>query len=134
MAKRKHADSTSEIPSWSWVTAAIGLVLAASSIGFMLYQAFVVDEFAPEIAIVAEEIVPNGNGYLVKLRVTNHGGMVVAGLVVEGTLKDGGEILETSEVTIDYLPAGSHRKAGLFFTKDPRELGIELRAKSYQEP
>ena len=134
MAKQKRADSTSEVPSWSWVTATIGLVLVTASIGFMLYQAFVVDEFAPEIVIEAEEIVPNGNGYLVKLRVTNHGGMVVAGLVVEGTLKDGGEIVETSEVTINYVPAGSQRKAGLFFTKDPRELSIELRAKSYQEP
>lgn len=134
MAKQKRADRTSEIPSWSWATAALGLVFAAASIGFMLYQAFVVDEFAPEIVIETEAIVPNGNGYLVKIRVTNHGGLVVADLAVEGTLKDGGEILETSGITIDYVPAGSQRKAGLFFTEDPREFSLELRAKSYQEP
>lgn len=134
MAKQKRADRTSEIPSWSWVAGAVGLVFATASIGFMLYQAFVVDEFAPEIEIEPEVIVPNGNGYLVKIRVTNHGGLVVAGLAVEGTLKDGGEILETSEVTIDYVPADSQRKAGLFFTEDPREFSLELHAKSYQEP
>lgn len=132
MAKR--AKKNDEIPFWEWVVGAIGLVFAAASIGFMLYQAFVVDEFAPEIVIETEAIVPHGNGYLVKIRVTNHGGLVVAGLAVEGTLKDGSEILETSEVTIDYVPADSQRKAGLFFTEDPREFSLELRAKSYQEP
>ncbi len=130
----KRSKTSSEIPSWEWVLGAIGFVFVAASVGFMLYQAFVVNEFAPEILIETEAIEPSGNVYLVKIRVANRGGLVAAGLVVEGILKDGDEIVETSEITIDHVPAGSERKAGLFFTRDPEGLDLQLRAKGYQQP
>lgn len=130
----KRSKISSEIPFWEWVVGAIGLVFVLTSIGFMLYQAFVVEEFAPEILIETEAIEPSGGVYLVKIRVTNRGGLVAAGLVVEGILKEGDEIVETSEITIDHVPAGSERKAGLFFTRDPEGLDLQLRAKGYQQP
>lgn len=130
----KRTKLNSEIPSWEWVVGAVGLMFVAVSIGFMLYQAFVVEEFAPEILIETEAMEPSGTGYLVQIRVTNRGGLVAAGLVVEGILKDGADIVETSEITIDHVPAGSERKAGLFFTRDPQGLDLQLRAKGYQQP
>ena len=131
---KKRTDKKSDIPSWEWVVGAIGFVFVVASIGFMLYQAFVVDEIAPEILIETEAIEPSGSSYLVKIQVTNHGGLVVAGLVIEGILKEGAEEVEISETTIDYVPAGSQRKAGLFFTRNPQEFDLQFRAKSYVEP
>jgi uncharacterized protein (TIGR02588 family) len=55
-------------------------------------------------------------------------------LLVEGVLKDGAEIIETSEVTIDYVPAGSQRQAGLFFIRDPQQYELQLSAKGYEQP
>lgn len=132
MTKRKEKNA--DIPAWEWAVGAIGLVFVVASIGFMLYQAFVVDETAPEIVFETEEIVRSGSSYLVKIQVTNHGELVVAGLVIEGVLKDGTEEVEISETTIDYVPAGSQRKVGLFFTRNPQEFDLQFRAKSYVEP
>lgn len=131
---KKRTDKKSDIPSLEWVVGSIGFVFVVASIGFMLYQAFVVDEIAPEILIETEAIEPSGSSYLVKIQVTNQGGLVVAGLVIEGILKDGAEEVEISETTIDYVPAGSQRKAGLFFTRNPQEFDLHFRAKSYVEP
>jgi uncharacterized protein (TIGR02588 family) len=130
----KRTEKNGEIPAWEWVVGAIGLVFVVASIGFMLYQAFVVDEIAPEIVFETEEIVRSGSIYLVKVQVANHGEMVVAGLVIEGILMEGEEEVEISETIIDYVPAGSQRKAGLFFTRNPQEFDLQLRAKSYVEP
>ena len=130
----KRTEKKGDIPAWEWVVGGIGFVFVVASIGFMLYQAFVVDEVAPEIVFETEEIVRSGGSYLVKIQVANHGELVVAGLVIEGILQDGAEEVEISETTIDYVPAGSQRKAGLFFTRNPQEFDLQLRAKSYVEP
>lgn len=130
----KRTEKNGEIPAWEWVVGGIGFVFVVASIGFMLYQAFVVDEVAPEIVFETEEIVRSGSSYLVNIQVTNHGELVVAGLVIEGVLMEGEEEVEISETTIDYVPAGSQRKAGLFFTRNPQEFDLQLRAKSYVEP
>ena len=47
---------------------------------------------------------------------------------------EGEEEVEISETTIDYVPAGSQREAGLFFIRNPQEFDLQLRAKSYVEP
>ena len=41
---------------------------------------------------------------------------------------------ETSEATIDYLPARSEREGGLIFSRDPRGHELRLRAKGYAQP
>ena len=130
----KRTEKKGDIPAWEWVVGGIGFVFVVASIGFMLYQAFVVDEVAPEIVFETEDIVRSGSSYLVKVQVTNHGELVVSGLVIEGILLEGEEEVESSETTIDYVPAGSQRKAGLFFTRDPQDFDLQLRAKSYVEP
>ena len=53
-------------------------------------------------------------------------------MVVEGELVAGAP--EWREATIDYLPAGSERRAGLVFGADPQTHGLKLRAKSFIEP
>jgi uncharacterized protein (TIGR02588 family) len=66
--------------------------------------------------------------------VINEGGTTAAGLTVEGELRDGTESVETSDSTIDYVPSHSERQGGLFFTLDPGEYEVQLRAKGYEMP
>jgi uncharacterized protein (TIGR02588 family) len=71
---------------------------------------------------------------LVEFRALNEGGRTAAGLTIEGELRNGTKVVESSDTTLEYLPSHSERSGGLFFTADPREYQLELRAKGYETP
>ena len=54
--------------------------------------------------------------------------------MVEGVLREKTATLEISAITMDYVPSGSQRKAGLIFSKDPRQFDLQIRAKGYVQP
>ena len=122
MTARNRKEVAAAIPVWSWVAAALGLILVAGSVGFMLYQHFAEDRTPPLVAIEVQSVVPSGDGYVVTIDVTNRGSAVASGLVIEGVLNDTATAVETSTITIDYVPSGSHRQAGLYFSRDPGGL------------
>jgi uncharacterized protein (TIGR02588 family) len=121
-------------PPWEWAVALLGLVLVLGSIGFLAYQVVAGDDSPPDVLIRAEAILPVKTGYLVQIRAVNQGGSTAAELRIEGTLRGESGRVEKSETVIDYVPAHSHRKGGLFFAKDPRQFTLQLRAKGYAEP
>ena len=81
-----------------------------------------------------DSTLPTRNGYLVKFRAVNNGGSTVEGLTIEGTLRNGSETVETSDTVLEWVPAHSEREGGLFFTSDPRQHQLQLRAKGYENP
>lgn len=130
--KTKTADA---IPVWSWLAAAVGMVLVLASTGFLLYEALAGDSSPPEFVIEeTDPVVPSGTGHLVRFRVVNRGGSPAAGLMVEGTLEEGATTVETSSLTIDYVPSHSARQGGLFFSEDPRKFDLKIRALGYMQP
>ena len=106
----------------------------AGSVGFMLYQHFAEDGTPPLVAIEVQSVVPSGDGYVVTIDVTNRGSAVASGLVIEGVLNDTSTAVETSTITIDYVPSGSHRQAGLYFTRDPGRFNPQILPKGYVDP
>lgn len=130
------AKSNSPVPAAEWVVAAIGLVVFASVVGLMLYDAFAGDHSAPQITVKVESISRNGEGYLVKFRAENLGGETAADVVVDGELPapDGVGGVETASTTLDFLPGHSERQGGFFFKSKPEPDKIRLRASSYREP
>jgi uncharacterized protein (TIGR02588 family) len=123
-----------DAPLWMWGIGLLGLVLVLGSIGFALYEAVVGDSSPPDVTVQVMEILPTQNGFLVEFRVINEGGTTAAGLTVEGELRDGAEIVEASDTTVEYVPSHSEREGGLFFTLDPRQYDLQLRAKGYETP
>ncbi|MEP2775347.1 MAG: hypothetical protein ABJQ29_01290 [Luteolibacter sp.] len=117
------------IPTAEWVVAGIGLVLLCLSLGFLLYKAVVVDDGAPSITLKVEQVVPQDSGGLVLAEVTNTGGVTFTRLQIMGTSGN-----EKREVEIDYLPARSSRKFGVFFSKVPEKSEVRLSAGGYQNP
>jgi len=75
------------------------LVLVAVSVVFLLYQTLALDEPPPEITFQAEKTTATTTGFLT---------------------------LETSETTLDYVPAHSKRQVGLFFTENPAVYTLVL--------
>jgi uncharacterized protein (TIGR02588 family) len=121
-------------PIWMWSIAVLGAALALGSIIFMLYEAAAGDPSPPDVTVTVESILQSRSGFLVKFRVLNEGGMTAEGLTVVGELMNGTERVEASDTTIEYVPSHSEREGGLFFTSDPRQYDLRLRAKGYEKP
>ena len=117
-----------------WGIAVLGLALVAVSIGFMLYEAMAGDSSPANVNVHVDTTLQTGNGFLVKFRAVNAGGSTVEGLTIEGTLRDGADVMEISDTVLEWLPAHSEREGGLFFTSDPRQYQLQLRAKGYENP
>ena len=121
-------------PKLAWVASGVGLVLALGAIGLMLYEQIRGGSAPPAIIVQAERIVPTGSGYTVEFLARNIGHETAAQVRIEGALKHGGAIQEIGTALIDYVPEQSERRGGLFFTHDPRQAELELRATGYSEP
>jgi uncharacterized protein (TIGR02588 family) len=122
------------IPIWEWIVAAIGFMLVASVIGFLLYEAIGGNRLPPDVKLSVDSVIQTRNGYLAKITAVNEGGMTAAGVVIEGELSRDAVPVERSWTTIDYLPPRSEQRGGLFFTQDPRQFDLQVRPFGYVEP
>jgi uncharacterized protein (TIGR02588 family) len=123
-----------DLPGWSWIVSLIGLLLIVGSIGYMFYKVAKNEASPPDIVIQQERILQRTGSFLVEIRVANRGGSAAARLMLEGSLLENGKTVESSTITIEYVPAESSRKAGLFFTHDPRLFQFSVRPLGYDEP
>lgn len=117
------------IPRAEWVVAGIGLVLLCSCMAFLLYKAFLVEDTVPRISFRVESIIPQDGGALVLAEVANAGGETVTGLHIVGRAGK-----EEHEAVIDFLPARSARKFGMFFSAIPDETSLQFVPGGYQKP
>lgn len=120
-------------PAAEWVVGGLGFVMVAGVVGHLIHAGVTMRSAPAELQVTVERIRPGSQGHWVHLRLGNPGGTTAAEAVAEGVLSDGAA-LETSEVTIDYVPPHSERKAVLFFRNDPRQHRLEVRALGYREP
>jgi uncharacterized protein (TIGR02588 family) len=117
-----------------WIVAAVSTLVVLGAIGLLLREAFGEPDTPPEIQIAVEEIVQTSSGYVVEFWAENRGSTTAASLAIEGELLQDTVSVETSSVTIDYVPGEARRKAGLFFSSDPRRYTLDIKAKGYDEP
>jgi uncharacterized protein (TIGR02588 family) len=132
MAQTKKARAHSSRQT-RWL-AALGMLVVLGAFGMLVRESFVAGTPTAEIDIQVDEIRPSAHGYLVSLKIRNSGSATAAALNVEGVLKRGATDVETSLVTVDYVAAGSERDAALFFSNDPQQGELLVRAKGYIEP
>ncbi|MBW3629471.1 MAG: TIGR02588 family protein [Gemmatimonadetes bacterium] len=122
------------VSPWEWVAAAFSSLLVLGVIGTFVYEAMAGPPTPPNVRIEVERVGKVGDLYLVEFQALNSGRTTAAGLEVEGELKAGARSVETSGVTIDYLPGESSRRAGLFFSKDPSRFTLVIQPKGYDRP
>jgi uncharacterized protein (TIGR02588 family) len=133
-SKRGGAKAGGGNPLTEWGAAAVGLVLLLGSIGVSVSRAVQGSPTPPDIVVTVTAVSPVASGYRVEFTAENKGGSAGAGVVVEGRLTGASPADQVSHVTLDYLPAGSTREAGLFFRSDPRSGTLALRATGYEKP
>jgi uncharacterized protein (TIGR02588 family) len=134
MTDERDSDEARPIPVTEWIVAALGVMLVAGTIGYLVWLAMSRDETPPDVRVVADGVVALQDGWLVQFRAANAGGQAAAEVLIEGELAGPDGPIETSEATIDYLPPRSEREGGLIFSRDPRQHEMRLRAKGYVDP
>lgn len=129
--KNPSSEKTSEdtIPPAEWAVAGVGLVLLCSCMAFLLYKAFMVEDSIPKITFRVESVIPQDGGALVLAEVANAGGETVTSLQILGRADK-----EEHQAVIDFLPARSSRKFGMFFNTIPDRDTLKFVPGGYQEP
>ncbi len=130
----KSNQSSGNIPFLEWVVAVIGFLLVTGAIGFLFYTGMKEEKLPPLIILKIDSIQVSGTNYLVTIKAINQGSETVKELMIEGKLKTKSSEIESSNLTFDYLPSQSERLGGLFFTSDPHNFTIQLRALGYEQP
>lgn len=113
-----------------WIVAAIGLLVVIFSIGFVSYKAITSEDEPPDLLIKSTSTKKLPNGYLVEFKVINKGDRTAANVVIEGKLSNG----ETKTIAIDYVASKSEQEGGMFFTDDPQQNDLEIKAVGYENP
>ncbi|MFD1913780.1 TIGR02588 family protein [Halodurantibacterium flavum] len=129
--KRQLPESTSWL---EWAVAGIGAAFIAATLGYLIYFGVTYPSGPPDIIITPTSYRALSDGHLVEFTAQNNGNSTAANLVVKGALMDGGEVVEESEMTLDYLPQKAERTGGLIFENDPSEYQVKLQATGYSAP
>lgn len=129
-----HASPDKRTEIIEWIIGGLSACLVAGVIAALVHDALYSWGGYPELLVVVEGSFPAGDGYLVQFNAQNHGNATAAGVEIEGQISDGGRVLETSSVTLDYVPGNSEHKGGLLFKADPEAYELVVSAKGYQEP
>ena len=122
-------------PALEWVCASLGGLLLVGTLGIVAAKIPGHDEAAPpELSVEASEPVRSGSGHLVRFAVSNASSTTAAGVIIEGRLAEGGQVVETSRITFDYVPRGSSVRGGLWFQRDPSAHTLTVQPVGYREP
>ena len=132
MAAKKPAPASCLL---EWLMAALGALVALAMLGVIGWEALNGANDGPAL-LVARTVrtVPAGSGFVAEVDVRNHSDSTAAAVELEGVLKQGETVVETSRATIDYVPGRGRRNAGLVFNRPPAGHRLEVRATGYQEP
>ncbi|HEX6927803.1 MAG TPA: TIGR02588 family protein [Gammaproteobacteria bacterium] len=121
-------------PLWERIVAGVSVLLVAGLLGHLFHEVATVDPSPPDIVVKIVEIRDNGDDWVVVFDAWNYGGETAAGVSITGELSRWGLVTESAEVTLDFIPAESSRRGGLYFRQDPGGKDLALRATGYVLP
>ncbi len=132
--KRARKTKAIDIPPLEWAVGALGALIVAVLIGYLLHEGLAGDASPPEIHVEIKHIAAVRDGFRVQFEARNAGGEAAAQVTIEGVLSRPDAEPEQSAVTLGYLPGHSERGGGLFFSADPSTGNLIVRARSYEDP
>ena len=116
-----------------WLVLLVSLAAVVALVGFLLVDGLSDSgEPASIRVVVIDEGTAGAHGWLVPLTIHNEGARAAAGVAIEGTADVNG-IAETSELTVDLLPAGSQVGLTLRFSGQPRAQ-VDVRVVGFETP
>ena len=117
-----------------WIALAVSVLAVVGVVGFLVVDGLR-DEGQPPTPVVAllrSDAYATDHGWIVPATVTNDGDQAAEALVLRATATVGGEE-EESELTVDYLPAGTSVEVSIGFSAEP-EGEVSLQVVAFRLP
>jgi len=126
MAKKDEHSKVNE--RIEWIVAGISTVIVLVLSGFILFEAVTKTGGMPDISFAISRSAAMGTAYVIEVEVRNDGHVTVAGVDIEAEAALSEGQIETSTVTLDYLPAESSTEVGLVFSQqvDPEQVTLQV--------
>lgn len=132
--RRQQQQTHEKTTLLEWVVALSGAALVVGTIGYLVYYGLTYPETPPNVTVTYTSSSTLPGGHLIEFTAENHGNTTAAGLLITGTLSDGGRTIEESEATLDYMPQQAKRTGGLIFHENPAQFDLRLEASGYSTP
>lgn len=118
-----------------WAAGLLGTIIALGMLAFLGVEAIRGGAGEPPAIEVRTQSVTSGpGGHVVEVEVVNRSPETAAAVAIEGELKRGDSVVESSSATLAYVPGNSSREAGLIFSEDPQRFSLAVRAVGYERP
>ncbi|MBA2570427.1 MAG: hypothetical protein H0V04_04515 [Chloroflexi bacterium] len=105
-----------------WVVLAVSALALAGVVGLLALESFQERRPPDPVAEVHLDEARDGSlGWIVPVTITNNGDVASEQLVIEGTATVDGEE-ETSEIDVDFLPAGTSVEGEFSFSAEPESV------------
>lgn len=129
--KDGHANSAAPA---EWIVGVISALLVLGALAFIAVNAVSGRNGPPMLSIQTDSVVAMPGAHMLMFTVRNEGSETAATVQVSGELTRGGETVEASQATLDFVPEGASRRGSLQFKEDPRSHTLELRVSGFAFP
>ncbi len=126
---RDRQSAKNELHPIEWVTGAVSAIGVVALLAYLVIVAIWEPNGPAVFETTVDEMFASDGGWQVRVTVRNVGYKTAADVVLRG---EAGAGEAESEMTFDYVPAGSQRSGALLFADEPE--GLALTVRSYTDP
>ena len=126
--------AVSDTPRLEWLLGILGLALLVTAVAYLTYQGLENPSAPGAIVVSVLDVRAVNGGHVVKFSVRNDGDENLSHLHLTARLSDGDREIESAEVFIDYLPAHSEQRGGVYLRHDPSRHDLRIDPAGYMEP
>ena len=121
-------------PVLEWILGAIGALLFLAAIAYLTIEGLRGEDRPAQIIFTVDEVLPAGNGFLVRYSAHNQGTQTLAELHLKAEIVAGTTVMDEAQSTLDFLPGQSSRSGGFYLREDPSRYRLEIRAEGFRKP
>jgi uncharacterized protein (TIGR02588 family) len=117
-----------------WTVFAIGLIVVAVTVGYLIVSAIRHDDTPPDIMVTTGQATKVAAGYRVPVTVRNDGHSTAEEVAIEVVLLSGQQEVASAELTFAFVPRKSERHGWVIFDRDPRCCKVQAQPTAFEEP
>ena len=102
-----------------WIVFSISLLLTLGTFSYLGYKTYTHQPSSPDILVEYSPNPTDNAPYRYHLIIQNIGGETAEEVLIEMMLQENGKTIESSEVTLSFVPKKSKREGWITFTNDP---------------
>lgn len=112
----------------------VSALLVMTVLACVVFDIVTSEDTPPDLLIRVGLPQRGANGWRVPVLVSNEGGRTAEQVRVAVEWKQGGEVRERAEFSLDYVPRHSRRKGWVTFTSKPAPAELNVQSLGYTDP